>query len=106
MTTKQFIKICKAEGWKVSYDSKSQYMELENCSPAGEDLIISIGGKKSNDFIKDLRDYYENFNPEKHALDWYGVNRGEPSSLGALLDDAEAIEEMIYSLLQKLKNNI
>lgn len=106
MTIKKFIEICKAEGWKVNYDSKSQYVELENSSPAGEDLVICIGGKKSDGFIKDLRDYYENFNSEKHALDWYGAKRGEPSSLRELLDDAEAIEEMIYSLYQKLKNNI
>lgn len=102
MTIKQFIKICKGEGWIVKYDSKSQYMELYKSSPEGEDYGFGIQGKNSKELIEDLRNYYEGFDPEEHAIGWYGANRGEPSSLRALLDDAEAIEEMIYSLYQKL----
>lgn len=105
MTIKQFIKICKGEGWKVNYDSDSESMELYKFSPAGEDFGIYITGENANELIKELDDYYETFDPEDHAVCWYGVGRGEPSSLRELLDDAEAIKEMMYSLLQKLNNN-
>lgn len=106
MTIQQFIEICKTEDWNVKYDSKSKSMELYKFSPAGEDFGIYIQGGNANEFITELRAYYEDFNIDQHALDWYRAGRGEPSSLRELLDDAEAIEEMIYSLYQKLKNNI
>lgn len=106
MTIRQFINICKTEDWQVNYDSESKGMELYKFSPAGEDFSIYIQGGNANEFITELKTYYEDFDVDQHAIDWYGAGRGEPSSLRELLDDAEAIKEMIYSLYQKLENNI
>lgn len=106
MTVQQFINICKTEDWQVNYDSKSKSMELCKFSPAGEEFSIYIQGRNVNEFITELKTYYEDFDADQHAIDWYGAERGEPSSLRELLDDAEAIKEMICSLCQKLENNI
>lgn len=74
------------------------YFECEFCSDAGEDFIFVLGATSKDAFIEDLRNYYQEFDPEEHAASWFGANRGEPKSLRRLLADADSIDEMLEDL--------
>ena len=86
MTAKQ-MEITEQLGWKI-YEG-SNYYELSQYSPAGEDFSIDVicDGLSYADELKAVCDCFE---PDEHAVMWYGQNRGEPSSLRDLLNDAEA----------------
>lgn len=98
-------------GWKVSFrvqespinpGSVDKYVEFEGYSPAGEDLDFIEFYRTITDIPRLLRERYADFDPDEHAAGWYGKNKGEPCSLRALLDDAEAIGEMIWDLANAL----
>lgn len=76
--------------------------EFEWWSDAGEDCIFYARGDTRGSFCKSVQAMYENFNPEDHAAMWYGANRGEPSSLRVLLDDAEGIDETLEELAMSI----
>lgn len=91
MTKKEFIEKIKELGWKVT--EMDDGIEINQYSPAGEDFCLFIVGKTVEKLINSIKDI--DFDPEEHANFWYGANRGEPSSLRVLLEDAEAIEQML-----------
>lgn len=97
----RFADVAEELGWTSDWDLKGGYLEMENYSRAGEDLIMTLFTKDFQSFdslIHRLRDEWYDFNPDDHAAMWYGQNRGEPSSLRALLNDADYISEMLYDL--------
>lgn len=83
------------------------YAELGKHSPAGEDFSMIIDFDAENQaesFLIDLLDYSNNYDADDHAELWFS-ERGKggcPSSLRELLDDAEAIGEMVTKLYIKL----
>lgn len=54
--------------------------------------------------MAEVRLYADNFDPEGHAVGWYKADRGEPSNLRDLLDDADAIGQMLEDLATTLEN--
>lgn len=90
-----------------SRDSRT-YAELGKYSPAGEDFSMIIDFDKDNQvesFLRNLRGYYEDFDVDDHAEMWL-PSRGKggcPSSIKALVENAEAIENMILELLDTLE---
>lgn len=115
-TTKElekFLEKAKELGWNYNLykeDNERTYVEMEKYSPLGEDFSMVIDFSEENPvetFIADLRIYYNNFDPEEHAEMWI-ENRGKngtPSSIQALLDDANNIDEMIGDLIRYLEYN-
>ena len=105
MTKKQFIEVCEANDWHVMETSAGDF-DLEKYSPAGEDFIVhvSVDNESNADYWREVLDYEDDFDPDDHAVMWYGQNRGEPTSLRVLLDDAEAIKEMLEQLWRALLN--
>lgn len=81
------------DGWEISF-----------YSPAGEDFVMYLAGQNIEELLKSLQEYQ--FDAEEHAYTWYGANRGEPSSLKELLEDAEAIAQEIKELKRKVNNFI
>lgn len=83
---------------------------FHNYSPEGEDISIDIDYNTGNDLEKaqiivaELEALLECFNPEEHAVMWYGQNRGEPSSLKVLIHDAEDIKLMYEDLYKAVSN--
>lgn len=76
-------------------------MELEKCSPAGEDFFFYIEGK---DIPAEVAEYAEDFDPDEHAEMWV-ESRGKggcPDSIRELIDDAQAIQEMLNELAAAL----
>ena len=84
-------------GWNVYRDGDG-YVELSQYSPAGEDF--SFTGSENN-LIEDVKDYAESFDSEAHAAMWYDAGQrgvhGVPS-LHELVEDADAIQEMLNDL--------
>lgn len=103
MTKKQFIEVCEANDWRV-IENGAGVFDLEKYSPAGEDFIFNVCVEDENnaDYWAEVLDAWGDFDPDEHANMWYGQNRGEPASLRVLLDDAEAIKDMLEQLWRAL----
>ena len=91
-----FADILEHNGCNVTWDNA--YAEIGFYSDAGEDFSFTVWGNTPKDFSNKLYSYYQDFNPDEHAVMWYGSDRGEPESLRTLLDDAEAIKRNLDTL--------
>lgn len=93
---KEYLKVIEDCGWKVNV--MSDEIEIENWSPAGEDLVEYL--RKNIDIPMQVSEIAENFDVDEHVELWIGARgtRGVPSSISELVKDAEEIEDM-YSIL-------
>ena len=87
--------------------------ELSSHSPAGENVIMSLDGDTFDKMARFAASYYDDFDPQDHAAQIYHAKHygtkdeqrfyaGAPDDLENLLEDAKAIDEMYYSVYQKL----
>lgn len=92
----EYVKAAEKLEWRAFVDDDGS-IEFERFSPAGEDFLFYIEGK---DIAGEVKEYYESFDPDEHAEMWVNSRgkRGVPSSIRALIDDADAIDEMILEL--------
>ena len=93
----QHIAVCEALDWCVHDDPEDDYVELEKYSPAGEDFIFGV--QKGN-FVKNVREYADGFDVDEHVELWIegrGKN-GVPATARELVEDAEAIRDMLNEL--------
>ena len=90
----------KAEDLDWSVHIEDGCWEFEKYSPAGEDYIFCISAK---DIIGEIQTHYDSFDTEEHITDLLIAKRngfaGVPD-VKTLCDDADAIDQMIYDLLQ------
>lgn len=92
-------------GWTVTED-RNGIVEFAKCSPAGEDFMCTV---ETENLIADILDYYEDFDPEQHAAGWIyrkyqsSVKDESIPDIRTLIDDAEAIEDMLWDLYKKLE---
>ena len=87
-------------GWCV--EEYEDHFYISNYSPEGEDIEEDFVYDKP--IVDQLEEKVNSFDPEEHAAMWYDAeDRGQPRSLRALLEDAEAIHGMLKKLLQKFK---
>ena len=91
-------------GWHCE---ERNYIELEKYSPAGEDFGMIIDFNMDNpidSFMNDLKEYSEDFDIDEHVEIWL-PSRGKggcPGSISELVEDAEAIRDMIVELWEVL----
>ena len=85
--------------WDVYCDGDGS-VELYQFSPAGEDFGFTVS---ESNLIEDVKDYAESFDSEEHAAMWYDAKqiRCVPS-LHELVEDADAIQEMLNDLATNL----
>ena len=80
--------------------------ELETYSPAGEDVIVVIWHDGTiAGFKRAFREYANGFDADEHAESWI-EHRGEngcPSSIRALIEDADAIQQMLNDMADALE---
>ena len=76
-------------------------LEFENWSPAGEDFCFYVSSANP---VREVQEYARNFDADEHAEMWVESRgrRGVPSSVRALIDDAEANQEMLNELADAL----
>ena len=87
--------------------NERNYVELKKYSPAVEDfgMIINFDIDDPIDsFMEDLKEYSEDFDVDEHVEMWL-PSRGKggcPESISELVEDAEAIRDMIVELWELL----
>ena len=96
------LDICEKNEWLV-HEYDGGFIELEKYSPAGEDFIFTV--EPGEDFTKAVKDYAESYDADEHAELWVeGRGKtGVPGSIRELLDDAEAIGDMLKELAEALE---
>ena len=113
LTIQRLKKIFQETSWTVKSDEiehftdGTEYINIENWSPAGEALpeYIKINDTE-DDLVEQLRKLYEDFDPDEHAEMWvdHRGKNGVPSSIRELVEDADAIKAMLYRLYQDVKS--
>lgn len=98
--------------WKpeVYYNNNSYQVELENYSPAGENLIMDLNLEGDtieeifDSFRENLKEYRDNYDVDEHVDLWAGSRgkNGVPSSYIILVHDAEAIGDMLDDFVDKI----
>lgn len=97
-------RICERLGWNVTVLENE--VELAQYSPVGEDFSF-IADKKN--FAHSIKEYAENFDPDEHAEMWVTnmhTVKGVPQSIRTLIDDADAIQEMLTELSEQINKTI
>lgn len=92
-------KVCEKLGWKVT-DCGNE-IELETFSPAGENFLFYA---QRNNFAESIADYADNFDSDEHAEFWveFRGKRGVPHTIRELIDDADAIKQMLTDLSEQI----
>lgn len=85
--------------WSHIYDD---CIEIGKASPAGEDFFFTVNEKEN--LVREVQDYATDFDADEHAEMWVESRgkRGVPSSIRTLIDDADAIQEMLDELAAAL----
>lgn len=99
------IKILEKNGWEVTlFDS---YIEIEQWSDLGEDLVEEIECKNTEEFIEEFENIVENFDIDEH-VELYMNSRGKHGvpdcTVQELLDDAKEIKQLYERTLNNIKN--
>ncbi len=111
--TDAVVACAEAEGWEVeagiNYKEQNTLFEFGKFSPGGRDFSFEVEMKCANinSLIENIDNYYENFDVDYETYIWldpwgHGKN-GAPYRLRAVLEDTEAIEKMIYELLEAIR---
>ena len=97
----KYIDVLESLDWRVCDYTGDGRVEIENYSPAGEDLIVCV---EVEHFPESGYEYAGDFDADEHAEMWVGHRgeRGCPSSVRELIDDADAIKEMLEELANRL----
>lgn len=104
-----FLKLAEDLGWSYNIsDTPNERdevcVELEKYSPQGQDFIATIWFENENEhnFIKALREYWQDFDPDEEACKWIGEDghgkNGAPYSIRDILDDMEDCKSMLREL--------
>ena len=94
-------------GWSI--EPQGDYIYISQYSPAGEDFGFEVDGKSLADVVHQVCEYADNFDADEHAEMWInarGKVNGVPDSIRELIDDADAIQEMLNELAEKVKELI
>ena len=95
-----FLKLAEDLGWSYNVsDTPNEWgevcVELEKYSQQGQDFIATIWFENENEhnFIKELREYWQDYDPDEEACKWIGEDghgkNGAHYSIRELLDDME-----------------
>lgn len=94
--------------WEVSSYGDGGF-ELSSYSPAGENILMSLVGDTLDDMARFAESYYNDFDPQDHAAKIYHAKHygtadeqrfyaSAPEDLKDLIEDAEDIDNMYYSV--------
>lgn len=100
---KRIKRICENLDWTLR--EYEEDIEVAKYSPAGEDFFFTVSKKN---FLDDVITYAESFDADEHAEMWVEnmhTVSGVPQSIRTLIDDADAIKEMLLELANKLSRS-
>ena len=95
-------------GFSVSKNGDRGFLiEGEYWSDLGEDVIISLVIDKltKEEVLHAMYEYQENFDAEEHATEWFNMHgeHGAPTSLRALLNDADEQAEKLQQIFEAMR---
>lgn len=93
-------RVCEELGWTLQEDG--EYVDVCQYSPAGEDFSFTV---PKRNFAAEVDKYADDFDADEHAEAWIDCRnsvKGVPQSVRTLINDADAIQEMLYTLARKL----
>ena len=105
---KKVMDVLEACGWRLNSIEKQngEYCaEIENWSPAGEDLPETIWyNGTGKGFVEAVQEWASDYDADDHAemLVEFRGQRGVPNSIRDLINDADAIGEMFDDLAENL----
>lgn len=94
----KYIDILEQNDWGISSYTDDGRVELETYSPAGENFLMCV---EVENFPESVREYANDFDADEHTEMWIearGRVAGVPNSIRELIEDAEAIKEMLNEL--------
>ena len=97
---KALKRVCENLDWTVR--EYEEDIELAKYSPAGEDFFFSVS---KDNFLTEVINYAEDFDADEHAEMWVEnmhTVKEVPQSIRTLIEDADAIKEMLLELATKL----
>lgn len=97
---KALKRVCENLDWTVR--EYKEDIELAKYSPAGEDFFFAVS---KDNFLTEVINYAEEFDADEHAEMWIEnmhTVKGVPQSIRTLIEDADAIKEMLLELATKL----
>lgn len=99
---KKYLDVLERLDWSVSSYTDDGRVEIENSSPAGEDLIVCADVK---DFPMSVAEYANNFDVDEHVEMWIEARHNGTAGVPPariLVHDAEEIEKMLLDLADAL----
>lgn len=105
---KKIMDVLESLDWELNCVEKEDgkyYAEIENYSPAGENLVETIWyNGTGKGFIEAVQEWASDYDADEHAEMWIGLRgqRGVPNSIRVLANDADEIGEMFDDLAEKL----
>ena len=111
ITIDMVIQCGEADGWEVRAErqGKCVIFEFYKFTPAGQNFGFSapMKGNCIDSLADDIEDYYEGFDPDYEASLWIGKDghglRGAPYHIMDIVADMEKAEEMVYGLLEAIR---
>lgn len=113
-TIEAVTRYAEINGWKVLTEKgprpRETTFEFSRLSPAGQDFSFSaiMVDDDLYSLVRDVADYYDSFDTDKEAYLWldssgHGKN-GAPYRMRDVLDDMEAVYDMLEHLLNVLQD--
>ena len=93
----QIRAVCESLDWNVEDEGEDLY--ISQYTPAGEDFGFSVNSATAK---ADIQKEAENFDVDEHVKMWID-GPGAPSSIRALLEDAEWLESALWDLADAIK---
>lgn len=97
----KYIDVLESLDWRVCDYTGDGRIEIENYSPAGENLIVCV---EVENFPESVYEYARDFDVDEHAAELI-ANRGEngiPDSVLVIAEDAYKIRDMLKELAYAL----
>lgn len=108
MLPEKITDVLESQDWNlcsIEEQDGEYYAELEKYSPNGEDFVPTIWfNGLPTDFIEKVAEYADDYDADDHAAELveYRGRNGVPNSIRDIIDDAEAIGDMLNDLADAL----
>ena len=110
----KLVEVAESLGWNVSLEldgcpsAASEYnVEMEKLSPAGEDFYFSISYRDAAGFVREVREFYNEFDPDEHIEELIVAKHNglrDVPRVSVLFNDSEAIDAMLLELTDALSD--
>ena len=111
IVVERLLETAESNGWlvRLTENNGDRYAEFEKRSPAGEDFVFSVVYEDAGDLVEAVAEYEEGFDTEEHVIEMLDAKRSGLSGIPnvkTLVEDADAILDMLYDLYDVLEDTL